>query len=490
PGFFPAFNSIGICVTNPVRFTDATSTVYGVVDTWSWNFGDATTAGDTSHIKNPQYTYPNSGPKDITLIVTNSKGCVDTVTNRVDVIDKPPISLAFRDTLICVPDAVQLGAAGNGVFSWTPVSNISNPNIPNPTVNPSTTTVYYVDLDLSGCRNRDSVRVRVTNSVSLSVRADTTSCQGDPVQLMTTSNGLTYQWSPAASLNDPTVKNPIASPTTTTTYQVLAKVGSCSAVDQVTIFTVPYPFVNAGPDTIVCYNTAAQLFGTFSGTSFSWAPANFLSNPNIVNPVAQPPRTTTFTLTVFDTLGCPKPGKDSVKVTVLPRVRANAGRDTVVVVGEPLQFDGTGGTGYLWSPPTGLSDVTIRNPVGIYGAEIDSVRYKLIVTDQAGCADSAFVQVKVFKTNPSIFVPSAFTPNGDGLNDVIAPIGVGIRKIFYFSIYNRWGQRVFITSENGRGWDGRINGRAQASDVFVWMVNAQDYLGRNIFMKGTVALIR
>jgi gliding motility-associated-like protein len=232
------------------------------------------------------------------------------------------------------------------------------------------------------------------------------------------------------------------------------------------------------------------LNGLHSGSSFSWSPVTYLNNPNILNPVATPPRTTTYVLTSLDNKGCPKPGRDTVVVIVLPRVRAFAGRDTSVVIGQPLQFNGTGGIGYVWTPATGLNNPTIANPIGIYGADIESIRYKLLVTDQAGCADSAYITVTVFKTVPSVFVPSAFTPNGDGLNDIIKPIAVGIARINYFSIYNRWGQLVFTTTVNGKGWDGKISGKEQGSGVFVWMVSAVDYLGKSLFMKGTVTLIR
>jgi gliding motility-associated-like protein len=132
----------------------------------------------------------------------------------------------------------------------------------------------------------------------------------------------------------------------------------------------------------------------------------------------------------------------------------------------------------------------IKNPIGQYGPEIDSVRYTVLVFDDAGCLDSAHVKVKVFKTNPYVFVPTAFTPNGDGLNDMVRPIAVGVKQINYFSIYNRWGQLVFKTSINGKGWDGTVQGKKQGSNVFVWMVSAIDYLDKPIFLKGTVTLIR
>jgi gliding motility-associated-like protein len=108
----------------------------------------------------------------------------------------------------------------------------------------------------------------------------------------------------------------------------------------------------------------------------------------------------------------------------------------------------------------------------------------------AGCADSAYVIVRVYKVKPTIFVPTAFTPNGDGLNDTVYPVSVGIKKINYFSIYNRWGELVFTTTQDRHGWDGRIAGKLQSSAVFVWMVSAIDYLGAPIFLKGTVTLIR
>ena len=491
PGFFPGFTSAGGCVTNPFQFTDTTKTNYGVVDNWSWNFGDLTTLADTSHLQNPQWTYSTSGIKTVTLTVRNSKGCVDSKTFDVTVLDKPIITKAFGDTLICIPDAVTLGAAGSGSFSWTPLTNIINANTAAPTVNPIVDTWYVVTLNDNGCINKDSVQVRVVAGVSLMAIGDTTICLTDPVQLNVTSNGLAYLWSPAGTLNNPAIKNPVATPTATnTTYQVRAFIGTCFADDFVTINTAPYPIADAGIPQIVCFNKSAQLNGSHNGSTFSWSPTSYLNNPNILNPVATPPRTTTYILTSFDTRGCPKPGRDTVVITMLPRVRAYAGRDTSVVIGQPLQFLGTGGLNYLWSPATGLTSTNIYNPVGVYNGTVDSIRYKLIVSDIAGCSDSAFVTVKIYKVKPTIFVPTAFTPNNDGKNDLIYPISVGIKKINYFSIYNRWGERVFTTTVDRAGWDGTISGRTQDSGVFVWMVSAIDYIGRPVFLKGTVTLIR
>jgi len=490
PGFFPNFTSAGVCLNNPVQFTDRTTTNYGVVDSWTWDFGDATSTTDISDIRNPEWTYADTGTKNIRFIVTNSKGCIDTVFKSIVMIEKPPITLAFRDTLICVPDEVPLQASGNGVFSWSPLINIRNANTPNPIVNPLTTTTYTVELNLQGCVNTDSVQVRVVRVVTLRAMNDTTICQTDPVQLNIISDGLRHQWTPAATLDDATIQNPVATPTGTTNYRVVATIGSCTASDNITITTVPYPMANAGNDTTICFNTPAQLIGSHDGNTFSWAPVSSLMNANTLTPVAYPPRNTEYILTSLDNKGCPKPGRDTVLVSVLPKILPFAGNDTLVVVGQPLQLNAEGGVSYLWLPPTGLNDPTLKNPIGIYGREVDSIRYTVRVFNEVGCYDSAFVAVKVFKTNPYVFVPSAFTPNGDGMNDVIRPIAVGVREIRYFRIFNRWGQMIFSTTVNQKGWDGKIKGTPQGSNVFVWMVSAIDYTGKPIFLKGTVTLIR
>jgi gliding motility-associated-like protein len=162
----------------------------------------------------------------------------------------------------------------------------------------------------------------------------------------------------------------------------------------------------------------------------------------------------------------------------------------MVIVGQLLQFNATGGVSYIWSPATGLSSTTIANPVAKYDGSFDSIRYKVEVYDRYGCVDSAFVSVRIFKTIPYVFVPTAFTPNGDGLNDVLRPIAVGMQRINYFRVFNRWGQIVFSTSVNGHGWDGRVGGTLQSTNTYVWMVSAMDYLGKPYFRKGTVTLIR
>lgn len=489
PGFVPAFGSTGICFTKPTLFSDSTVSAYGTVNSWHWEFGESSVSGDTSTINNPSYTYPSMGSKLVQLTVGNSVGCQDTATRIINILDRPPLSLGFHDTLICRNDNVQLLAVGNGNFSWTPVVNIINPLTATPTVSPGSTTKYYVVLDDNGCLNRDSVLVRTTNQVDIAPMPDTTICSGDTIQLRIVSDGFRFSWSPASQLVDPLVAEPFAITNTDTRYSVIGRIGSCIGNSSILVKTVPYPIANAGNDTTICFNTTVSLHGVANGSSVTWLPSFYLNNDHILSPTAKLSSSIRYVLLAFDTKGCPKPGKDTILVTVLPRIVPYAGRDTSVVLGQPLQLMASGGSHYLWSPATGLSAVNINNPVAIYSESTGIVLYKVTVYNNAGCSDSAFVKVRIFAGGPTVYVPNAFSPNDDGINDVLHYIPAGIKQIEYFKIYNRPGELIF-DSNDGKGWDGRYKGIPQDPGVFVWMVKAVDYNNKPYFSKGVVVLIR
>ena len=186
PGFIPDFKVTGSCSINPYTFIDLTTSKYGFVDSWHWNFGDISTTSDTSILRNATYLYPSAQDVDVQLIVTNSKGCTDTIAKQVTISDKPAILLPF-DTLICVKDTLQLHAStvtGTGTFSWSPLSSIDNPNIPDPFVYPVSTTNYIVAVNEKGCINSDTVTVNNGyQRASLNIGADTTICLTDGIRL-------------------------------------------------------------------------------------------------------------------------------------------------------------------------------------------------------------------------------------------------------------------------------------------------------------------
>jgi gliding motility-associated-like protein len=488
PGFFPAFTFLATCKGVPMRFIDNTTTRYGAVNKWRWSFGYPQTNPDTSVLRDPVYTYPSSGTYPARLIVSSSKGCIDTVDQPVQILDKPTLQVT-NDTLICSIDTLQLSAVGIGSFAWSPGYNISDVSSPAPLVSPDVPSKYYVTLTAApGCSNVDSVFVDVKQFVTLDAGPDTTICLTDTVRLNPFSDALSYRWAPVNTLNNPGIKNPVAKPADgKTTYNVVANIGKCQASDDITIRTVPYPAIRVSNDTAICFGDTAILFAS-GGIDYRWTPSSSLSSNVVPGPSAFPLVTTTYRVAVTDNAGCPKPSFADVLVRVVPPVPAFAGRDTAIVVGQPLQLNAAGGSSYVWSPPAGLNRNFISNPVANLS---DDISYIVKVSTEEGCFAFDTINVRVFKTAPDIFVPTAFTPNGDGLNDVLKPIPVGITNIEYFRVYNRWGVMVFSTNaEQGGGWDGRINGREQGSDTFVWYVRGTDFTGKIIFKKGSSTLIR
>ena len=491
PGLKPAFSSSGVCVNKPVLFKDASSSRYGTVNKWSWDFAEPLLFDDFSASRDPLYTYPAPGYKNVRLIVSDSKGCTDTVFNEIAIVEKPPIQLGFRDTTICVTDKVQLLANGSGNFSWSPLVNILNAASAAPVVAPGNGITYYVDLDDNGCKNRDSVKVRVVDHINLQAMADTVICSTDSIRMHLLSDGLKYSWTPAAQFINPVVADAVAITNSSTLYEVTASTGSCRATARVKVTAIPYPVAHAGADTSVCFNTSAELKGNIIGSSFIWSPAASLSNAGILTPIARPSLTTAYVLTAYDTKGCPKPGYDTVVVRPLPAIHAFAGNDTSIITTQPLQLNATGGVKYAWSPANYLSAADIANPVALIDQANASLQYNVLVYNEIGCSATAHVNVKVYKTAPSVFVPNAFSPNGDGRNDILRPIAAGIQQIEYFNVYNRWGKLVF-SSKNGEaaGWNGRLSGKDQEVDTYVWIIRAIDYKGKLFTEKGVVLLIR
>jgi gliding motility-associated-like protein len=293
-------------------------------------------------------------------------------------------------------------------------------------------------------------------------------------------------------------------------YRVIVKSGVCpadtSSVAAVHFISVPFPSAVTDPDSVsVCYGKSAILNANINtGTSYTWSGASTLTNqgngnitshPFSIHATATPKATTDYVLTITNA-GCPNVLMDTFHVAVSPPIIVFAGNDTAVVADQPLQLHAAvndpAANQFMWTPATGLNSTNIQDPIALLNSSIvnESITYIVRATDAAGCYGEDAITIKLFKTGPDIFVPSGFTPNGDGLNDVLRPITVGIKQLNFFRIYNRWGQLVFGTSEIGKGWDGQIGGQPQATGNFVFMVQGVDYTGKIIFKKGNITLVR
>ena len=203
---------------------------------------------------------------------------------------------------------------------------------------------------------------------------------------------------------------------------------------------------------------------------------------------AFPDATTVYTITANNG-SCT--GTDSVTVFVNPAPNAFAGNDTTAFINQPLQLNGidlnnSGLSTYSWSPANGLNNTQIANPIATPGNDIT---YLLTITTVNGCTSTARINIKVF-SQPEIYVPTAFTPNKDGLNDILKARPVGLKEFRLFSVYNRLGELVFSTTDAAVGWNGIYHSKAQPADIYVWIAEGVSYNGTIIRRKGTVALLR
>ena len=179
---------------------------------------------------------------------------------------------------------------------------------------------------------------------------------------------------------------------------------------------------------------------------------------------------------------------DSISKTLnLDQLDIQASPDQTIFEGQSVQLGVTGnGTSFAWDPPSGLNNSNTKNPVA---SPLQSTTYFVTGTNNSGCSDVDSVHV-IVKTYEDIHVPSAFTPNNDRLNDTFRPV-VGIQfRLVKFSVYNRWGELVFSSTEKNKGWDGNLKDKQQASGLYLWSIEAVNKQGKAVNKKGTVLLIR
>ncbi|RYE18975.1 MAG: T9SS type B sorting domain-containing protein [Sphingobacteriales bacterium] len=347
--------------------------------------------------------------------------------------------------------------------------------------------------DANGCNSSISnISIPLNNTLTVDAGLNDTICEGKSTRLSAVSAATSYSWQPAASLASANTASPVASPTSTTQYIVTASLGICTQQDSVTIFVSKAPTPNGGADATICFG-ASTILQASGAVAYSWSPSNYLSNAGNATPTVQRPQADmVYQLHVVDINGCSSLVPDTVKVFVTPAVKLFAGNDSLfVAMGQPVQLQASqvGAstvTSYQWSPAYGLNRTDVSNPVATLDRDIT---YYVTGSTPANCEGSDTIRIKVYK-GPEIYVPTAFTPNGDQVNDVLRAYAIGMKSYNYFRVYNRLGQLIFATADFNKGWDGRIRGVVQNTGSFVWMAEAVDYRGNVIQRKGTTTIIR
>ncbi len=434
-----------------------------------------------------------------TIVVKDNLGCQKSVNVALAQPTKLIASATSPAPSTCLGGDGEITVAATGgtsPYTYSIDNGASYPFQTSPTFTVGTGTYSNVAVkDANGCIAGTSVFVNVIDNMFLTVGNDTTICQGEPVTFNVLTNAETnvFRWRDTVALNDANIKNATATPADTTTYILHAEWGACSREDTITINVKLLPIPEAGPEQMICLNDSTIISGSVSHTSgtvnYTWSPAQYVRDPNLQTTRAIAPATQTYVLTVTDNYGCNFSVSDSVKVIMQPTVPAYAGGDTLAAINKPHVLVGSGGVQYHWTPLS--SGVRIDNPDLQYPTVYlsNDANFMVKVTDIAGCVGYDSVYVQVYE-GPEYYIPNAFTPNGDGLNDIFRPLPVKMTRQEYFRIFNRFGELVFETNQYMKGWDGTYKGKPQPTGVYVWILKGFDAKGMKVEMKGTITIVR
>ncbi len=485
-------------INNSFSFTN-TSSLPGETLTYHWDFGD----GSSSNLQTPVHQYTSSGNYNVVLTVTSPTGCTDNISHSLIVFPKPTVAFAPSANMQCLRGNTisfannSLITTGSISYHWS-FGDGTFSVLVNPSHAYAATGVYTVQLIATsdnGCIDSTSQLITINPNPQI-IAGTTTSatiCRGSSITL-NAGGGSSYNWFPATALNCSSCANPVATPLTDISYIVTGLNNfNCAGRDTVKI-TVIQPFTMQALGSNVCVGGSTGLHASGAATYF-WQPAAGLNRTDISNPTAAPLSTTMYTVVGYDTSHC---FTDTawVPVTVFALPAVSLGADLTLPTGttQVLNANITNGPiiSWLWTPANFLNCNTCPAPVATIHKDMT---YTVTVKNIHGCVASDEIRIKTFCENSQVFIPDAFTPDGDGINDIFMIRGSGIISVKYLRIFNRWGELIFeknnfSPNNPACGWDGKIRGVKGPPDVFVYTVEVVcDNNMKNIF-KGNVSIIK
>jgi gliding motility-associated-like protein len=479
----------------PPLLVSFTNTSYNAVSV-AWDFGDGNTAGN---VYNPSHVYEKPGTYIVTLTVYTYNGLQGQYIDSV-IIRQPSVVIPKLPPETCIGHPVTLlsniQSGSNYIWDFGDGSIVASPD-GNATHTYQTAGSYTATLLVqndAGCVTDTTlpnpVKIR-PNPVATISPASPVLCRGDSQELSAT-GGSIYQWSPSTGLNDPNIPNPVANPGITTAYQLTVKddIG-CQNTAPLTITVVQPGNLQLRPSASICAGDTVQLNAT-GEMVYTWIDdTQWLDHTDIPNPVATPPEDITYTVQGSDDHHCFVHTK-SIVVAVHPLPTVNAGPDILVEAGYDATLNATGSPDIIrwqWTPEKYLSCYNCPSPVCL---PLASTEYVLKVWNQY-CHVSDTMVVAVDCQESHVRIPNAFTPNGDGANDVFMIKGISIVK--HMVIFGRWGEKVFerdnfIAGDRASCWDGTYKGQKCAPGTYVYFVEMECPSGGTFSRKGSFVLVR
>ncbi|MFL5754647.1 MAG: PKD domain-containing protein [Bacteroidia bacterium] len=499
----PADTASSICYPYQAQFTD--NSIASIFFNRVWNLGTGQPVNNLLSTVGTIYQTP--GTYTITLDVYTTFGCHSQGTKTL-VVNGPLADFSVSTDTICKGQSIGFNIKDStDVFTWhwdfgdgldtTATSPISHQFDFHPPGGSTNVTLIYWSAD-SSCAQTRSYPIYIrqviadfnrNNELGLS---DTAHCIGLSDQFTNTSiGGDTYGWNFGDGTNG-SVNNPVHTFLTVDTFNVSINIHNnatgCNDTITKEMIVYPTPLASSVGDS-ACKDSALVISASGAGTggSYSWSPATGLSCTNCASPVATLTTTTTYTVIITDAHGC----RDTTNVIAfVQQPPPHVVFDTSIVIGQTavLNYPFISGLSYQWDPIDYLSCSTCPNPTT---STLVDMHYDLNVTDNLGCYnEKSLYDIHILPVS-SLDVPSAFTPNGDGVNDIVYVDGWGIKKLLYFRIYNRWGELVFESTDIHVGWDGTYKGVPQNVETYVYQASGDTYIDEKpVTKKGYVKLIR
>ena len=529
------------CGNTVINFTDVSSACSGLnANSWSWNFGDIGLPTNFSTLQNPSHTYIQSDKDTIQLQVTANSGCTNTVNVPITIkVNSLPqitnhVINPFNGVTGCTGQEITYTGAASSIdpikdYVWTFGS--AAPTVTGTTVtNTYATTGIYLDTftvnTIYGCYAQffGSVQVNQTPVIAIVQTSPPQICRGVPYAMSatTTDPGTTiFLWGPAGGLNNPNANivctdnncsSVTVSPLSSTELYVqgLASDGCTGYSDTVRVDVIqPITLTITPPTATICIRDSVNLNAVAVGTTvYAWDVDSSIHynghfNDSVANPTVVPQHVGHNIYTLRVTNGC---FRDSASVDIVvggyPKISlGKEGLDTIFIqTGSTLPMSNyvtlsndTFRT-FVWTPNTSLNCSNCPDPVVTVGG---SELYTLTATNIYGCSDTDVMYINTFCQNSQVFIPNAFTPDGDGKNDILMVRGSGIKLVKNFRIYNRWGQVVFEranfqVNDPQFGWDGKVRNTNSFSppDVYVYYCEVVCDNDTPFTYKGNITLVK
>ena len=492
------FPDVVICDRNNQTFTNTTIS-NDQLASYHWDFGDSAVSTQKSPIH--QYALPGLYYPSLSVITLNGCGATYRSPIPVKVALSPNISMMPGGNG-CIPltttlSAVQMSADTSSINWYWVFGNGVTSTLQNPAQQLyAAAGTYSVSLTASssnGCSKTIGDIIEAYPLPLMQVSGDTFLCRGK-VGTLKASGAASYNWLPAAGLSCNTCATTLTTTTESTLYKVTGtSLKGCNSRDSFTI-NVQQPFVMtwSQPDKL-CTGQSKRLQANGAST-YQWSPVNGLNNATSSSPVAQPDTTTNYRVIGTDNLGCFK-DTGFVKLTVYPIPNVSAGADKKISLGIPVYLQAVFSndvTQVHWSP----TDGAFRNSQDAITVKPSlNTEYTVEVKNIGGCSAKDKVTVFVTCDNDNVFVPTLFSPNADGVNDVFYPRGRGLFKIKSLVIFNRWGEaifekRSFNANDASAGWDGTFKGSKLTPDVYVYILELICDNNSVLSLNGNIALVK